>query len=285
MTGVGRGSLDGLTSPGSRSNAECLRLPTRPPFPRAKIEIVYLAFRKAQSYREILKRRDISYWTKDPRAKHQPYHLPPLSYLLGFFISQPLSSLCFQWSAFDLHCAMDARVRFLISSAQLLSSSAPSTSAHLMLQGNLVSSESATSKHKLESCCNACGTVFVPRQMPKTRIESVNEHHQDRKSNDKGQSLRKKDSDMKCITTECLVCGRYVKKPLPRESPIAKVQRSSRGFQTSSPSGITTLSQSSRRRARARKHASLQDMLARSKGSLARPVGYGLDLMDLMRET
>ena len=196
--------------------------------------------------------------------------------------------------------AMEAKIKFLDASACRYAVVAPATSAHLMLQRN---SEAAVNSVPLQiegsRACRACGTILIPgstsrtsivrEKATKSRIRSI-EHGKDGRAGTPVKSLR----------IDCLKCHRYKKKPLQdsggtniKKPSVLKAQTvpSVSGSADEKPSDMTqsarvgTASAGSKQRAKARKHGGLQAMLEKTKVSVNSSQGFGLDLLDLMKQS
>ena len=187
--------------------------------------------------------------------------------------------------------AMEAKIRFLDASACHYAVVAPATSAHLMLQRN---SEAADNFVALQiegsRVCRACGTILIPgstsrtsivrEKATKTRIHSK-EHGEDGRTGTPAKWLR----------VDCLKCHRYDKKPLQPSGLSAQTAPSVSGSANKTPSDMTqsarvgTASAGSKQRAKARRHGGLQAMLEKTKGSVNSSPGFGLDLLDLMKQS
>lgn len=205
--------------------------------------------------------------------------------------------------------AAEAKVRFLEASARHYASSAPETSAHLMAQRNIAAAESGVSLNKTQSSgsCKACGSTFIPGWTSRTSITTKGGKVKRAKVGSK-KKLRTNASDLpKYLKVDCLICYRYEerllqgsrdksKNPLhvsPKEARIrSEAQQSSsrthdssvaftRQVQASEPLATNT---SSKKRAKARKQGGLQAMLEKSKASTGPSSGFGLDLLDLMKQ-
>ncbi|KAL8809891.1 MAG: hypothetical protein Q9200_003029 [Gallowayella weberi] len=190
---------------------------------------------------------------------------------------------------------LEARITFLETSARLLQKTAPSTSAHLMLERNIVANEHdrKVDKSQLKDNCRACGTISVPGVTSKTEVTKVFSN-----SKQKKRAGFNEDADELEIH-ECLACYRVVTSPSSKVlqngfknqgKPTGLVERSKIGG-AGSKSDImqteksTPANASSKRRAKARKQGGLQAMLEKSKGANSQSTGTGLDLMDFMKAT
>ena len=187
--------------------------------------------------------------------------------------------------------AMEAKTKFLDASACHYAVIAPAISAHLMLQRN---SEAADNSVPLQlegsRACRACGTILIPgstsrtsilrEKATKTRIH-LREHGKDGRAG----------TPVKWLRVDCLICHRYEKKPLQPPGLKAQTAPSVSGFANKKPSDMTqsarvgTASAGSKQRAKARKHGGLQAMLEKTKASANSSRGFGLDLLDLMKQS
>ena len=193
---------------------------------------------------------------------------------------------------------MDAKIKFLDAAACHYSLVAPATSAHLMLQRN---SEAADNSAPVEGCkaCKACGTIWIPGSTSRTSIV----HEKATKTKTHLKRHRKADhagTPMKFMKVDCLICHRYERTPL-QGSSSPNIQKPSvfntrtvpsvSGFADKEPSNmpesarVGTASASSKQRAKARKHGGLQAMLDKTKVSVNSSPGFGLDLLDLMKQS
>ncbi|KAL2044300.1 hypothetical protein N7G274_003005 [Stereocaulon virgatum] len=196
--------------------------------------------------------------------------------------------------------ATAAKLRFLNASAHRYVTIAPATSAHLMLRRNSEVADSgiALKEDERSRACKACGSVLVPGRTSRRRI--VSEGVYLRKAHSKKHHGRNKvEKRSKFVRTDCLVCHRFEKKPLER-SPVSHSQKGSRSKAQPMPlalakAGVSnqasprspkpaTTNASSKQRAKARKHGGLQAMLEKSKASSTPSPGFGLGLMDLMKQ-
>lgn len=196
--------------------------------------------------------------------------------------------------------ATAAKLRFLNASAHYYSTSAPATSAHLMLQRNLEVADNGLVLREEEGdgSCRACGSILIPGRTSRTSIVS-GEVSKSKARSKKHRGEREVEKPIKFMKTDCLVCHRFEKKPLqPTDSSIKKS-----GKATAQPTPLTvtragvtdpaspqslkpaTTNASSKQRAKARKHGGLQAMLEKSKASSIPSSGFGLDLLDLMKQS
>ncbi|KAL8713059.1 MAG: hypothetical protein Q9220_002919 [cf. Caloplaca sp. 1 TL-2023] len=197
---------------------------------------------------------------------------------------------------------LEARLAFLDRSARLLHEAAPSSSAYLMSQRNLVAeqNEKSLSKAQLKDICKACGTILMPDLTLKREITDQGIA----KRNTGDSHNLESDGLMKRIRTECLICRRVVLAPVqPSQQRQDKVipLRSTQAMGASKTSasdsdsimekGVTQVmkhpsaNESSRKRSKARKQGGLQALLEKSKDSGSRPPGFGLDLMDFLKDS
>ncbi len=195
---------------------------------------------------------------------------------------------------------MEAKIKFLNASACHYSVIAPATSAHLMLQRN---SEAADNSVPLRvdgsRACRACGTILIPGSTSRTSIV----HEKAIKTRIRSSRHGKDDragTPTKSVRVECLICHRYEKKPL-QDSSGTNIKKPSvsntrtvpsvSGFADKEPSDmpqsarVGTASASSKQRAKARRHGGLQAMLEKTKVSANSSPGFGLDLLDLMKQS
>ncbi|KAL8687277.1 MAG: hypothetical protein Q9224_005198 [Gallowayella concinna] len=190
---------------------------------------------------------------------------------------------------------IEARLNFLESSARLLRDTAPSTSAHLMLERNIVADEHdrKLNKSQLKDICRACGTISVPGLTSKTEVTEILDT-----SKQKQRGLLNEDAKALEIH-KCLACYRVITTPLPKVlqndyqnvgKRVGLIERS-KIVEAASKSNVmeseksNPANASSKRRAKARKQGGLQAMLEKSKGASSQPPGMGLGLMDLVKAT
>lgn len=193
---------------------------------------------------------------------------------------------------------MEAKIKFLDAAACHYSLIAPATSAHLMLQRSSEASDNPVAVER-SSACRACGTILIPGSTSRTRVvhsDSTKNKVPTKKSvkNDRAGTRNK------LVRIDCLICHRYERQPLQGSSGPnvkkpsmlnARTVPSVRGFAAKEPSDmpqsarVGTASASSKQRAKARKHRGLQAMLEKTKVSANPSPGFGLDLLDLMKQS
>lgn len=196
--------------------------------------------------------------------------------------------------------AAEARLRFLHASAHVYSATAPATSAQLMLQRHVEIAGHAKpeSSDGLSSSCKACGTILIPGRT--SQISRVDKRAPKKATLKPGsrKHTREKSSSVpeKCVRVKCLACHRFEDTPLQKpktgsNSKIAKAtsqaasssDTKARTDPESSPPGEPT--KTSTRRGRVRKQrGGLQAMLEKSRAPVAPASGFGLDLLDLMKQ-
>ena len=195
--------------------------------------------------------------------------------------------------------AAEAKLRFLHASGHLYSATAPATSAQLMLQRHIEIAGNARSKSNdaTSSSCNACGTVLIPGWTSQiNRIDKRASTMADLEPGFKRHTRGKLSlTTNKYVRVKCLACHRF------EDTPLQKFKTSNNSETAKATSQVTSSSdpdpnldpesrlldkptKASKRRERARKHKSgLQAMLEKSKAPAA-PSGFGLDLLDLMKQ-
>ena len=198
--------------------------------------------------------------------------------------------------------AVKARLKFLAASAQLYSSTAPATSAHLMLECKAVATANNIVLKESESkqACSACGTILVPGWSLRTTIVDSRRSKKFRSKSGKEDHSFPREAQ-KLVLSECLVCHRLKRTPLMCSSRHNDGGRanfeshpaSSTSAQTVAETGVTnpktqgieraSANLSSKRRAKSRKSDSLQALLEKSRAIEATSSGVGLDLMDMMK--
>ncbi|MCJ1303096.1 hypothetical protein MMC08_005903 [Hypocenomyce scalaris] len=202
-----------------------------------------------------------------------------------------------------------ARLSFLARAAQSYATSAPSTSAHLVTQYRAVAAEHSSGSPLTQpnNTCGACGSIMIPGRTCRTRLDDRSvtiEGATPRKKKRPNRSKSSPSGTEKTLTTECLLCWKSTKKSLQRRksSKLTEIEGSN---QVAGPSRTTTATPgdrptprisnnnlsratpanaSSKKRAKARKESRLGALLAKSKSSQAPSLGFGLDLMDMMKE-
>lgn len=196
--------------------------------------------------------------------------------------------------------ASEAKLRFLCASAHLYLATAPATSAQLMLQRHIeiAGNTRPKSKDKSFSSCKACGTILIPGWTSQTsRAEKANSKLTNSKprskKNAKGRSSAVSE---RYVRVKCLACHRFEDEPLRKTKKSTNARTVKATLQTKSQSDAKPnleaktsqhekSTKASKRRERARKHKSgLQDMLEKSRAPAAPSSGFGLDLLDLMKE-
>lgn len=195
--------------------------------------------------------------------------------------------------------AAEAKLRFLHASAHLYSTTAPATSAQLMLQRHIEGAGDPRPKNidGSSSACKACGTVLIPGWTSKTsRINKRAPKVANPKTAAK-QHARGKLSPIseRHVRVKCLACHRFEDTPLQKpeiNSNSEKANATSRATCSSDAkpnldpesNPLDKPPKASKRRERARKHKNgLQAMLEKSKAPAALASGFGLELLDLMK--
>ncbi|KAL8943026.1 MAG: hypothetical protein Q9216_001314 [Gyalolechia sp. 2 TL-2023] len=190
---------------------------------------------------------------------------------------------------------IDARVKFLDTSARLLQSKVPETSAHLMQQRNEVVEEFSRSLNKaqLKDICKACGTILVPGSNFKVSVAVKSEK---RRKIARGPEAPEAQSQIECLSCHRVTVAqmpqpqenrRVLAKPVPLAKPSSLALPetiSSDGCreETKKPASANA---GSKKRAKARKQGGLQALLEKSKGRDSMSGSPGLDLMDFMKKT
>lgn len=195
---------------------------------------------------------------------------------------------------------MEAKTKFLDSSACYYSVIAPATSAHLMLQRNFEAADNSVPLQvKGSRACRACGTILIPGSTSRTSIV----HEKATKTRIRSRKHGKDDragTPIKSVRVDCLICHRHEKKQL-QDSRGTNIKKPSvlntrtvpsvSGFADKELSDmpqsarVGTASASSKQRAKARKHGGLQAMLEKTKVSVNSSPGFGLDILDLMKQS
>ena len=195
------------------------------------------------------------------------------------------------------HKEVDARTRFLKASAYKYASLVPATSAHLISQINTegIGGESLPNKDSPTALCKFCGTISIPGWTSKLSIEEIQKPAKGQRPRSKSRRKQKGSvSRIKHVRIECLMCYRYVEKQLDQSArkendPLRTITSSALEVPSSStltqqPSGASTHKTSGKKRAKARKQGGLQAMLDKSKASTGPSSGFGLDLLDMMKQ-
>jgi RNase P subunit RPR2 len=181
---------------------------------------------------------------------------------------------------------LSARLRYLNESAQLLATTAPTTSRFLMSRHNSLIFESGRDRSEAQKrdACGACGTIMIPGwestiQLPRKQIR-------------KGKNKILQAVKTKVAVYICEACGRETSysldnpqisrhTPGPSKSNITQSSATPKAV-----SAILSSTSSSRKRAKSRKQGSLEALLARQKPSDSRSSGgFGFDLMDFMKKS
>ena len=175
----------------------------------------------------------------------------------------------------------------------------PATSAQLMLQRHIEIASNARPKSNdaSNSSCRACGTVLIPGWI--SHISRVDKQASKFATPEPGSKKHTRGKifpiSKKFVRVKCPACHRFEDTLLLKcrtSSDSGKAKATSQATSSSDPkpnqdSGSSPLdkpNKASKRRERARKHNSgLQAMLEKSKAPAA-PSGFGLDLLDLMKQ-
>ena len=193
--------------------------------------------------------------------------------------------------------AMDiSRGKFLTAAANHYASIVPATSAQLLSQNvsEIAEGNSRMNMNDASAACKACGTILVPGWTSRTTILDKGRLEKSQKSRT-GSHRQTKDGRHvdKFLRADCLKCYRYLEEPLPelrrsnRKPALVTNPSGTSAAHKSSPSSTakpTTTNTRSKQRAKARKHGGLQAMLEKSKASADAGPGYGLNLLDLMKQ-
>jgi RNase P subunit RPR2 len=180
---------------------------------------------------------------------------------------------------------LSARLRYLNESAQLLATTAPTTSRFLMSRFNSLILESGIDRPEAQKrgACGACGTITIPGW------ESTIQLYRQQIRKEKRKIL--KAAKTKVVVYTCEACGRKTchsldKPHMPRHTPGLSKSIATGPYAT--PRAVSTISSSpssSRKRAKTRKQGGLEALLAKQKPFDTRGSGgFGLDLMDFMKK-
>lgn len=204
---------------------------------------------------------------------------------------------------------LSVRLNFLDASAHHYSTLAPATSAHLMLERMTVGAGNENiplKPAKSNTVCDACGTIRIPGWTSRTTIVDPAKPQNASSKTEKRRRTNKRANTPaeKQVVVECLACWRKTATPLQTSQGYRiDWKRSSNagatsGAQSAEPVPLSatnvantaqvsetpfSANSSSKKRAKTRKQGGLQAMLEKSKraGSSS---GFGLDLMDLMKQ-
>lgn len=198
-----------------------------------------------------------------------------------------------------------ARLNFLATSAYFYSSTAPSTSAHLMQERNHIAlNHNITLKQTdPQRACKACGTIQITGQNSKTTILNTQTPKKPHLKSTKDTTPTNPEKKKQMIS-QCLVCRRSTNLT-PKYLSNPSIRDNKKDAQSQARSSLTTQSlgsefkgkevfvqqgqsrssenSNSKKRAKARKQSGLQAMLDKSKVSQIRSSEPGLDLMDFMK--
>ncbi|CAF9917648.1 hypothetical protein IMSHALPRED_003710 [Imshaugia aleurites] len=195
--------------------------------------------------------------------------------------------------------AAEAKLRFLHASGHLYAATAPATSAQLMLQRQveLAGNARPRSKDESSSSCRACGTVLIPGWTSQTsRVAKAASKANSLKAGSKKHTRRKiSPLPEKYVRVKCLACHRFEDTLLQESKTNSNSEKIKATSQATSSDAMPKLdpesstldktSKASKRRERARKNKSgLQAILDKSKAPAPASSGFGLDLLDLMKQ-
>ena len=193
----------------------------------------------------------------------------------------------------------EARLKFLKTVADQYAQCDPSTSAYLMSQHALAiqKKERAANKYSADTVCRGCSTTLIHGWTSRAAIINKDRPFEHQTTKQKKSSRRKiTHPQEKFVKTECLRCHRFEERPLSqlprgRSNPPKISNSSSNAQQTPSAapaqqdlSKPTDRNASSKLRAKARKQGGLHAMLEKSKAAASSSSGFGLDLLDLMKQ-
>ncbi|PQE21465.1 RNAse p rpr2 rpp21 snm1 subunit domain-containing protein [Rutstroemia sp. NJR-2017a BBW] len=178
---------------------------------------------------------------------------------------------------------LTARLRYLNETAHYLATSAPATSKHLMSQCNSLMCEAEVEQPEPQSrrSCLACGTIITSGWGGVAKVQPTASRKKSRKQESKKPSSREKSMTTRHRLEPAPLISRAKKAALPSVSvskPAATALNN-----PSVPSANANAN--SKKRAKTRKLGGLGALLANKKASEARSSGFGLDLMDLMKQT
>jgi ribonuclease MRP protein subunit SNM1 len=185
-----------------------------------------------------------------------------------------------------------ARLQYLNESARFLATSAPATSKYLMSQFNSLMFEAEIEQPEPQSrkSCLACGTIMILGWEGTAKVQSAASRRKSRQQESKKPSSREKSMVYTCGS--CFKTTRHRLEPAPSISRVKKGALQSVSVSKPVATALNNPSippananANSKKRARTRKLGGLGALLANKKASEARSSGFGLDLMDLMKQT
>lgn len=201
--------------------------------------------------------------------------------------------------------AIRARLNFLAASAHLYSSTAPATSAHLMLECKRVATNNDIQMKQTEPkpACGACGTILISGWTSRTFIASPRRSKKSKPKSKKGVQTTQRVAS-KLVISKCLVCRRSTKTqlmtttrpgvggtevsgslPLPSIASLpTDPNPKTADLNRQETHNLRSANLNSKKRAKARKQGGLQAMLEKSKTTETHSSGFGLELMDLMKK-
>ena len=187
----------------------------------------------------------------------------------------------------------NAKLRFLESAACSLSTSAPATSAHLMIHKQTEAAKhgikSSVYKGAADVVCGACGTLLIPGLTCENTIEQsrIPGPHAPRPKSRREATQR---NEQKYLVVKCLKCHRFTKHRLekPQSAGIKRPASTSGPQLDSTESSVAVESKtvsrnaSSRQRAKSRR-GGLETLLKQQQNTM-KAESTALDLMDFMKE-
>ena len=212
--------------------------------------------------------------------------------------------------------AISARLRFLNESAHVLAATAPATSARLMSQFHEVAFDHhiEISDAQRRRACGGCGHIYVPGWTTATSIEREPIERATKPSADDDDDRRARGSTTRSnvadrapeinVVTACWLCGRQLRQAIPsrhrtftrtgqlkadtvtpRELPQStRPIRESTEASSTIPSRGAIANVNSRKRAKTRKHQTLQQLLSRKQdGTPDTARASPLHLMDFLQ--
>ena len=197
--------------------------------------------------------------------------------------------------------AIEAKLKFLHTSAHLYPTTAPATCAQLMLQYHTEIAGTARLKSNDGSSlsCKACGTVLIPGWTSQTsRVDKRESKMADPESGSKKHTRGQRSTSFdKYVRVKCLACHRFEDTPLQKTKTSRNSERAlkptlqatslldAKPNLSTESSPLEKADRARKRRERTRNHKSgLQAMLEKSRAPAASSSGLGLDLMDLMKQ-
>jgi RNase P subunit RPR2 len=182
-----------------------------------------------------------------------------------------------------------ARLTFLDKAATLLLASVPETSRTLMSDHSTISfdNDANASNGQTQGACGACGTLIVLGHQGTLRFDKL----QSKKQKSKNTQQTSKQPNQ--IIYTCNTCGRFTQlttstrtKP-PRQRHVTPKDVVIHAAQPTQPQTANSNQPNAgvKKRSKSGKKGGLAAMLAKQKDSQASSSGFGLNLMDFMKNS